>query len=319
MDFRTQITVQEKEPKIDYQSKVFLLGSCFVENMGEKLEFYKFQNLQNPFGILYHPAALETFLKRVANDYRYTSKDIFFSNERWQSFEAHSDLADPDPEVALHMLNDYLSRAGNFLKKSTHIIITLGTAWGYRHLQSAKTVGNCHKVPQKYFSKELFSIEKVESCLTGVLEALKKLKPGLQIIFTVSPVRHFRDGIIGNQRSKAHLITALHNLLGKEGACENRPHYFPSYEIMMDDLRDYRFYDRDMLHPGPLAIDYIWEKFTAAWISPDALSTMSEVEAVQKGLSHRPFNPDSLAHKKFVEDLEKKIEKLKIQYSHLQF
>ncbi|MBO2544208.1 GSCFA domain-containing protein [Salegentibacter sp. BDJ18] len=315
MEFRTKIPIKEAEPKIDYESKIFLIGSCFVENIGNKLDFYKLQNLQNPFGILFHPLAIAKFFRKLKEDAIYTEKDIFQHQERWHCFDAHSSLSNPDAEVLLNNLNSALKNAREFLQQSSHLVITLGTAWSYFHLESEQSVANCHKVPQKSFRKELQSIKEIERALNAILEDAHQINPDAEVIFTVSPVRHIKDGFIENQRSKAHLITAVHKV------CEEskKTHYFPSYELMMDELRDYRFYTEDMLHPSPIAIDYIWKRFTVTWFSEDSLSVLNEVENIQKGLAHRPFNPNSEAHRKFLKNLNSKVLTLQKRYPHLQF
>lgn len=322
MEFRTKIPIKEAEPKIDYESKIFLIGSCFVENIGKKLDFYKLQNFQNPFGILFHPLAIEKFFKKLSQNELYTEKDIFQHQERWHCFDAHSSLSNPDAEVLLKNLNSALKKSSEFLQQSSHMVITLGTAWSYYHLESEQSVANCHKVPQKQFRKELQSVEEIEVSLSNIVLFVKEINPTITVIFTVSPVRHLKDGFVENQRSKAHLITAIHNLL--ENRKSNLPlgfkgNYFPSYELMMDELRDYRFYGEDMLHPSQTAINYIWKRFTEAWFSEASLSVLNEVENIQKGLAHRPFNPNSEAHLRFLEKLKSQILALKKQYPHLEF
>ena len=318
MEFRTKIPIARAEPKIDYKSKVFLVGSCFVENIGKKLDFYKLQNLQNPLGILFHPVAIANFFQKLHRAEAYTKSDIFKHQERWHCFDAHSSLSHPDADVLLKNLNSTLKNASDFLQQSSHVVITLGTAWSYYHLESKQRVANCHKVPQKEFRKELQSVGEIEASLNTILSILKEINPEITVIFTVSPVRHSKDGFVENQRSKAHLITAVHSVIEtKEPGVGNS--YFPSYELMMDELRDYRFYAEDMLHPSKIAIDFIWEKFVIAWFSETALPILKEVENIQNGLVHRPFNPNSKAHSRFLEKLQAQIYKLKQRYPHLDF
>ncbi|MBZ9730812.1 GSCFA domain-containing protein [Salegentibacter sp. JZCK2] len=315
MEFRTKIPIKQAEPKIDYESKLFLIGSCFVENIGKKLDFYKLQHLQNPFGILFHPLAIAKFFQKIAENSSYTKKDVFQHQERWHCFAAHSSLSNPNAEVLLENLNSALQNAREFLQRSSHLVITLGTAWSYFHLKTEQSVANCHKIPQKFFRKELQSSEEIQRSLQGILEDLKQINPNIEIIFTVSPVRHIKDGFVENQRSKAHLISAVHQINEEN---ENT-HYFPSYELMMDELRDYRFYAEDMLHPSQTAIDYIWKRFTETWFSEASFSILKEVENIQKGLSHRPFNRNSEAHLRFLEKLKSQISTLHKRYPHLRF
>lgn len=318
MQFTTQIPISKSNSPIDYNSNIVSLGSCFAVNMGEKLNYFKFKNTINPFGILFHPLAIEKFIGYALQQKQFTETDIFYHNERWHCFDAHSDLSNPDKDKLINNLNTAVTNTGKALREATHLIITLGTAWVYRHNQSGNVVANCHKVPQKEFSKELLSVTTITQSLQNSITMLQKVNPNLQFIFTVSPVRHIKDGFTQNQWSKANLITALHEVLTTTLA-EDKGLYFPSYEIMMDELRDYRFYAPDMIHPNTVAIDYIWERFTENYIAPEAYSTMKEVDTVQKGLQHRSFNPEAEQHKKFLEKLQQRADRLKEKYSHISF
>ncbi len=319
MNLQTQVPLQQAEHQFDYQSQMLLLGSCFVENIGKKLDYYKFRSLQNPFGILFHPKALENLLSKSIQIFGYTEDDIFYHNERWHCFDAHSDLSDVSKEELLRKLNDGLKDTRQQISQSTHIIITLGTAWVYRKNASNVIVANCHKVPQKEFSKDLLSVDTIVKSLENTIGLIKSTNPNAQIIFTVSPVRHLKDGFVENQQSKAHLITAIQHVLEKNVTLSAVEGYFPSYEIMMDELRDYRFYKSDMIHPNELAVDYIWEKYKDVWISREAFATMEKVEEIQRGLKHRPFNPDSEEHQKFLDSLNDKTVALQKEYSFIKF
>ncbi len=312
MEFRTQISIKSGEPKIGYASKVLLLGSCFVENIGKKLEYYKFPNLLNPFGILFHPAAILNLLKRVESDHIFTEADVFYHNELWHCYQAHSDLNAVEKEEILNKLNAAVLKTRQFLESATHVIITPGTAWGYSLKETGEVVANCHKVPQVNFRKEL---TEVKNALFEAVAIVKDLNPMAQVIFTVSPVRHLKDGFIENQLSKAKLITAIQEIV----AIEKQSSYFPSYEIMMDELRDYRFYAEDMVHPNEVAVNYIWEKFREGWITSEASGIMKQVDTIQKGLLHRPFNETSKAHQKFRKDLQQKIENLEKEVPQIKF
>ncbi|AXG73017.1 GSCFA domain-containing protein [Flavobacterium arcticum] len=318
MQFRTQIPIKKSNRPIDYNSQVVSLGSCFAVNMGEKLNYFKFRNTINPFGILFHPLAIEKFISYGIQQKQFTETDIFYHNERWHCFDAHSDLSDPDKDKLLDNLNAAVTNTGTALLQASHLIITLGTAWVYSHNQSGNIVANCHKVPQKEFRKELLSITIIQQSLQRIINMLQEVNPKLQFTFTVSPVRHSKDGFIENQWSKANLIAALHEALNTENYKLNTG-YFPSYEIMMDELRDYRFYAPDMIHPNNVAIDYIWERFTETYIAENAYPTMKEVNAIQKGLNHRSFNSEAEQHKKFLEKLQQRINKLQAQYPYITF
>ncbi|MDD3722303.1 MAG: GSCFA domain-containing protein [Lutibacter sp.] len=302
MNFRTDIQLKKEENQIDYASKLLLIGSCFSENISKKLAYFKFDVASNPFGILFNPKAIETLIEHSLNKKIYSEKDVFLLNERWHCFDAHSDLSANYINELISNLNNAVKSTNNRLKKATHIIITLGTSWTYRFTETNAIVGNCHKVPQKKFTKELLSVDEISTSLKNICHKISEVNPKTTVIFTVSPVRHIKDGFVENSLSKAHLITAIHKTLGVASG-----KYFPSFEIMMDDLRDYRFYHIDMLHPNETAIDYIWEHFKHGWIQENTFSIMKEVDSIQKGLAHKPFNSDSEQHQQFLTDLQKKI------------
>lgn len=300
-------------------------GSCFAENMGAKFEYYKFQSTTNPFGILFHPLAIEKVIHYALSEKEFTANDIFFHNERWHCFDVHSELSHPQKEVFLNLLNEALYLTRDYLKEATHCIITLGTAWAYTYKKTGNLVANCHKVPQNEFEKQLLSVTEIEESLQRIVQKVKETNPKIEFIFTISPVRHLKDGFVENQRNKAHLIAALHSLLNKKG---NTPRllsevevgdYFPSYEILMDELRDYRFYAEDMAHPNQLAIDFIWERFSETYFTSETFATMKEVESIQKGLQHKPFNELSEAHRHFLKLLKEQISALQKKFQHIQF
>jgi hypothetical protein len=319
MQFRTKIPIPQSDFKIDYNSKIVSLGSCFAENMAVKFDYFKFQNICNPFGIIFNPVSIEKIIHKAVNQELFTEKDIFFHNERWHCFDVHSDLNHSNKEVFLENINAILQETNNHIAKSTHIIITYGTSWVYRNLESNGIVANCHKVPQKEFKKEILSIETIEKSIQNTIELIKKINPNCNFIFTVSPVRHLKDGLVENQLSKAHLLSAIYQILQSEICNLKSAIYFPSYEIMMDELRDYRFYAEDMLHPSKVAIDYIWERFSKTTISEESHSIMEDVETIQKGLSHRPFNPNSESHQQFLSNLQDKMAKLQKRFPKIQF
>jgi hypothetical protein len=286
--------------------------------MAEKLDYFKFQNSCNPFGILFHPLAIEKIIDFSVSRRQFKGSDIFFHNELWHCFDVHSDLSNSNKEDLLESLNAIIKATKQQLQEASHIIITYGTAWIYRNIESDTIVANCHKVPQKQFNKELLSVDEIQESIVRTIKFIHSLNPNCNIIFTISPVRHIKDGFVENQWSKANLISAIHNVLNTEH-CKLNTEYFPSYEIMMDELRDYRFYAEDMLHPNQVAIDYIWKRFKESTISEIAFSTMDEVESIQKSLSHKPFNPDSKSHQQFLLKLQNKIEMLQKQFYQIQF
>jgi len=316
MQFTTPIPIQKSNHQINYSSKILSLGSCFAVNIGEKFDYFKFQNITNPFGILFHPLALEKVILKAITKEAFTEDDVFFYNERWHSFDVHSDLSDADKGRFLKTLNANLERLHESLSKSSHVIITLGTSWVYRKIETDNIVANCHKVPQKEFKKELLSVEEIKQSLEKIIASVEKINPDANLIFTISPVRHIKDGFVENQWSKANLISAVHQIINHKSQIAN---YFPSYEIMMDELRDYRFYAEDMIHPSQTAIDYIWKRFSETYISEEAQVTLQEIESIQKGLNHRSFNPESEQHKKFLKQLQQRIEVIQNRFSFISF
>jgi hypothetical protein len=318
MKLQTQVPLTVVSNQIDYKSRLLLMGSCFAENIEEKLEGHKFSTFCNPFGILFHPRSIERLISRSVNRQMYGEAELFHLNGRWHCFDVHSDMSHAKKEVLLLSLNQALLATREELAQCTHIMITLGTAWGYRHLASDTMVGNCHKVPQREFKRELSSISELETCLEHMVGNVRKINTKAQLVFTVSPVRHLKDGFVENQRSKSHLIASLGQWLAIKKASEQL-HYFPAYELVMDELRDYRFYEADMVHPNAVAIAYIWEKFKGVWISAEAQATMVQVLEIQKGLQHRPFHPESEQHQQFMGALQEKINKLQMRFPHMKF
>ncbi len=309
MKLTTPIKLSRQNPPINYSSKVLLLGSCFAQNMGAKLEYYKFQQCTNPFGILFHPVAIEKLITRAINHTWFTSKDVFLQNEQWHCFLAHSKLSNTSEEDLISALNSALEKLRFSLLEASHVVFTFGTAWVYRHLEKDTIVANCHKVPQKKFVKQLLSPDDVSDVLLGIETKLRAINPTCSIINTVSPVRHIKDGLLANSRSKAHLIAGVQEIVSPE----KLNHYFPSYEIMMDELRDYRYYKEDLIHPNQTAIAIIWNAFTGSWICPETAALQKKIATIQSGLLHTPFNGHSKAHIHFKKDLETKISEIKEQ------
>lgn len=318
MQFRTQIPISQSNNPIDYNSKVLSLGSCFAVNMAEKLDYFKFNNSCNPLGILFHPLAIEKLINFAVLQKVFTEKDVFFHNERWHSFDVHSDLSNANKEDLIYHLNQITKKTHQELTEATHVIITYGTSWVYRAKESNAVVANCHKVPQKQFTKELLPVEIIKESIKNTIDLIASINPEVKIIFTVSPVRHIKDGFVENQWSKSNLISSLYPTLNRE-EYKMQTEYFASYEIMMDELRDYRFYAEDMLHPNQIAIDYIWERFSENYISKEGIATKQEIHEIQKGLSHRSFNPDSEQHRAFLSKLHKRIKTIEKKWSHIKF
>ncbi len=316
MTFRTQIPIEgQSHHTIDYASKLVLFGSCFSENIGNKLQYYKFQTTVNPFGILFHPIAIEQLITRAINLAKYSENDLMQNNDLWFSFDAHSSLSATNKSQVLERLNGAITHTYEQLKTASHVILTLGTAWVYRQITSDRIVANCHKIPQKQFLKELLSVDEIINSLQASITLVRDINPKVNILFTVSPVRHLKDGFVENTVSKSHLISAVNAIV------EPRHHifYFPAYEIMMDELRDYRFYNADMIHPNDTAVDYIWEQFNTAWLSDDSKRIMSQVDSIQKRMAHKPFNPETEAHKTFLTHLQNDVDSLVLKYPFMNF
>jgi hypothetical protein len=318
MNFTTKVPVPIYGQPIDYNSKLLSLGSCFADHMGDKFNYFKFRIDTNPFGIIFNPVSIENLVDRVVNQRLFTEADLFFHNDLWHCFEVHSELSHSDKGAFLKRLNLTIEHFNQLLLQASHVIITYGTSWVYRLNSTNQVVANCHKVPQKEFSKEILSSETIQQSIRNTIALIQKVNPNCKFIFTISPVRHLKDGFAENHRSKAHLISALHNFLNTEH-CAPNTNYFPSYEIMMDELRDYRFYAEDMLHPSQAAIDYIWICFFEKYVNVDCFETMQEICNIQKGLAHRPFNANTKSHQQFLETLNQKIVHLQKAFPHLRF
>lgn len=315
MNFTTKISIPKSTKPIDYNSKIVLLGSCFTESMGEKFEYFKFKNTVNPFGIIFNPVSIERLIERVVNQIQFSPNDIFFHNESWHCYEVHSELSHSNKNEFLKILNTIIEYTYQQITQSTHIIITYGTSWVYKLSSTNEVVANCHKIHKNQFNKEILSVKTIAKSIQNTIDLIQKLNPKVNFIFTISPVRHIKDGFVENQQSKAHLISALPSAIYHlESAI-----YFPSYEIMMDELRDYRFYAEDMLHPNQVAINYIWIKFFENFVNEKEFLAMQQVCDIQKSLQHKPFNPDSESHQQFLSKLQSKIALIQKQFPQIQF
>lgn len=322
MDFHLEFTPKPFDVKINHQQKLLLIGSCFTEQIGAKLSAHKFTVLDNPNGILFNPVSISRSLRSYIENKQYSAAELFYQNECWNSWEHHSRFSNPDPETCLRMINGSQAAAHSFLRKADWLLVTLGSAFVYElpspsadGLGGSSVVANCHKVPTDKFNKRLLSVEEVMNDLQQMIRKAMAFNPGLKIIFTISPVRHLRDGFVENNRSKATLNHAVHQLLGKNDSC----FYFPAYELVIDDLRDYRFYAEDMVHPNYAATSYVWEKFIAACIDEPSQQLMKEISMILAAKNHKPFNPTSGQHKKFLQTNLEKLKKLQEQHPYINF
>jgi hypothetical protein len=302
MRLTTSFPIAQHDRPIDHDSKLMLLGSCFAQNIGDKLSYYGFDAMVNPFGTIFNPYSLRLIVERSVRNH-FTLEDV----ERNFSYLAHSDM---NGENAVQTL-DHLKTAGLLLRQRlqecTHVIVTLGTAWVYQLRESQKIVANCHQQPQSLFTKQLLETQQILEYLLELEYLIKSTKPYASIIFTLSPVRHTKDGMVENMHSKARLHDAIQQLCNKSKSC-----YFPSYEIMMDELRDYRFYKSDMLHPNEVAVDYIWSRFRESVIHKNSIPIIQAVEKIKKLQAHRPTN--KIEHKKQV---DKAVRELKTTYPNV--
>lgn len=302
MEFQVPIQMNAIPNGVDYKDKILLTGSCFTEHIGDKLQELKFDILQNPNGILFDPQSVAASLVSYIQNKRYEEKDLVYFNELWQSWDHHSRFSGMDPLKVLERINQSQSNAHHFLKEARWLIVTLGSSFSYRLTENSKPVANCHRAPAQTFHKHLMTIEETNSVLDNCLHQLFRFNSGIEVIFTISPVRHIRDGVVENNRSKARLIEVVHHLVNKF----DRLYYFPAYELVIDVLRDYRFYDIDMVHPNFAATRFVMEQFMKYCISPESQVIAEDIQQIATARKHKAFQPDTQAHKKFLQSyLEK--------------
>lgn len=316
MQLQTTIDIKrelKRELNIHHQDKVMLFGSCFTENIGQRLAELRFNALCNPLGILYNPISIRQTIERIAKEKPVDNSDMIETDGVWNSLDFHSQFARLNREEYIANINRIVKQSHEFATQCGFLFITLGTSWVYRDVESGNAVANCHKLPSCHFERSRLSIEDCTIELEKTIEIAHSLNPGMNVIFTVSPIRHWKDGAHGNQVSKSILLISIDNVCEKHSNC----HYFPAYEIMIDELRDYRFYDVDMLHPNETAKSLIWEKFESAYFDDDTRTLNNEIEQIIHALQHRPFNPESEAHKRFVRQTEQKIKDLTQRYPFL--
>ena len=310
--FRTIVHVDPLPSPLQVESKAYFAGSCFAENMAAKMQQLRMEIVLHPFGIIYNPIALAEMLHMQKANTQIPVSDIFAANGVYQNWHFHSKLGDVNPETALQNMQQAVLKGHQFLQTANYLIITFGTAFVYE-LPDGKIVANNHKMAAGNFKKRLLSVEEISLAWNTVLAELKSINPNLIVIFTISPVRHLRDGVAENNLSKATLIQAVHQIIAKNAMC----YYFPAYELMMDDLRDYRFYAADMLHPNQVAIDYIWERFVSAYTSKDFGDFQLAMEVLNAAKAHLPFHPNSEAHLLFKQQQLEKIKKFQISWPNI--
>ncbi len=307
MQLYTTVRIPEPPFRLSVQERVLLLGSCFAENIGAKLAEGKFDIDMNPFGTLYNPASIAAAIRMLLHPERFTADDLFHHEGVYHSFTHHSRFSSPSATECLNNINDRLFASAEKIRSTRYMVVTLGTAYVYRLKTTGEVVANCHKLPEKMFSRSMLSVEEIVSEWKGLLLSLWEQCPEMKLIFTVSPIRHLKDSAHGNQLSKATLLLSVDAL--RESFPE-RVAYFPAYEIMMDELRDYRFYADDMLHPSELAVDYIWQRFTESYLSDEAKTFLKEWSEIWRAINHRPLHPESKSYKDFLSQTLLKLERL---------
>ncbi len=313
MEFFLPFQIRSFPFQISYPDKILFIGSCFSEEIGNKLKELKFNVLQNPNGILYDPLSISDSLFTYIENKPFDEENLFELNGLWHSWKHHSSFSAAGKKDVLEKINTSQSGAHAFLKEGNFLIVTLGTAFKYLLKNENKNIANCHKAPANIFEKKLLPVNEIVPDFLSVLRALEIFNPSLKIIFTVSPVKHVRDGVAENNRSKARLIETVHSI------CEQRKNafYFPSYEIVSDVLRDYRFYKNDLVHPNKTAINFVFEKFCESLLSKESQKIVKKVKQVVSAANHRPFFKASEAHKKFVDAQIKNIHNLQKNYPNI--
>jgi hypothetical protein len=313
MELRTTFNIEPSPIKITYGDKIMFIGSCFASSMGSQLELGRMQVMINPAGSVYNPVSVCNTLDTIISEREFTRDDLYNYDGTWLSFFHYTDFSSEDPLKVLEKINKKSKEALTFLKNANFLFITLGTARVYRHKESGLIVSNCHKIPSANFDSELLTVNEVVELWAKQLDILRKLFPQLKVVFTISPVRHWKDGAHGNQVSKSVLFLAVEELLKHSVS----PQYFPAYELVMDDLRDYRFYNDDMLHPSSAAINYIWEAFSGSYMDNSTISIWNEVVKVTKAVNHRINTDSGIKAAKFAERMIKQISDLEARVPSL--
>jgi hypothetical protein len=315
MIFRTELTPDANSTQLSHHDKIVSIGSCFAENMAVYLQKGKFHVSNNPFGILYNPVSIATALEYLWNDTPIPAEQLIQQGDLWYSFLHHGSFNHSNKETLENNLNADLTEKRAFATNANRLIITLGTSNVFIYQPTHQIVANCHKIPNQLFRKDRLTVENCVVPLANIFEKIKYQSPLIEIILSISPIRHIRDGLVENQRSKATLLLAAEQL------CLQFPfvHYFPAYELILDDLRDYRFFKADMIHPNEIAIEYVWEKFTDTFFATHTKQIYKEVVAWQQALNHRPLYPQSKGYELFVEKTKQQQKALVEKYPHLKW
>lgn len=313
MQLTLNLNIPPLPQPITYHDSILLTGSCFSENMAERLVQHKFKTLSNPHGILFNPLSVADSLDGYVTNKQYSKDDLFFLNELWNSWDHHTRFSHIDADKALEGINRSQQTASDTLRSAGWVIITLGSAFQYYLADGNKPVANNHRAPAQWFEKRLLGIDTITQRLAGTLEHIISINPGVKFLFTISPVRHIRDGVVDNNRSKARLIESVHELCGQF----SNAWYFPAYELVIDILRDYRYYDIDFVHPNYLATSVVWEYFTNACMDADTRVLMKELLEISTARNHRPRFPETAAHQKFLSSYTDKVKKIAAAHPYI--
>jgi hypothetical protein len=318
MKFHYEFPIKKPVQPIRHPQKLLLVGSCFTENIGEKLRRHKFSVMENPNGILFNPVSVAEAMETYVHNTQVDVSGIFEHNETWHSWKHHSRYSGITADDCVQKINRSTAAAHSFLQATDHLMITLGSAWAYALTEQAANAApgsiaaNNHKAPAAWFAKRLLGTEEVITILEKMLQLVWQCNPTVQVIFTISPVRHLREGVIENNRSKAILIQAVHQLVEKY----EQLYYFPAYELVIDDLRDYRFYAEDLVHPNYQATQYVWEKFVEACMQEDTRMLMKEIAEINIAYQHKAFNPGTKNHQQFLASYYAKTKALQDAHSY---
>jgi hypothetical protein len=313
MELTLKLDIPPLQQPITYHDKLLLTGSCFTEHISDRLLQYKFKVLSNPNGILFNPLSVADSLESYIDARSYSTADLFYLNELWNSWDHHTRFSDIDKDAALNKINSAQQAAAQMVKNAGWVVITLGSSFQYYLKESGRPVANNHRAPAQWFEKRLLTVNDIVAALSAALSKLHAVNPGVRVLFTISPVRHIRDGVIANNRSKGRLIEAVHTLCEMHSFC----HYFPAYELVIDVLRDYRFFDVDFVHPNFMATTCVWEQFAAACIHKDALQVMDKVLEITTAARHRPRFPQTVAHRNFIDATIAKCVQLTEKYPYI--
>lgn len=313
--FRTPIQLGKSKFTIDHQTAVMCLGSCFAEHIAKKMDIVKFQTLLNPFGISYNPLSIAQSIDFLLTTKHFAKSDLVYHNGLYHSFDHHGKFSKTSAEESLSLINQSIKEGFNFIHNANYLIITFGTAFVFEQFRTGKIVANCHKFPNNDFKRYRLSIHEIVSKWEIILEQLIAISPDIKVIFSVSPVRHIRDGLVENQKSKATLLLAIDALTQQFPFVS----YFPSYEIVLDDLRDYRFYEEDLIHPNSQTIDYIWHHFQQHFCSPSTIELSKKIRKIEIATQHKAFHPQSQQHQNFLLKQLEQVILLEKQFPFLDF